>query len=156
MPDIELLHIESIVLQPLMLYETITSTPARHGIGISLTRSPRKRSTSNSTRVCTIPATGVFPPLFMLAIVRAIAPVAGIPPKNGTTIFATPWPISSVLELWRSPITPSATIAESRDSIAPNIAIVNATGARFCIVEKSVVPSLISGKTKGGMPDGNV
>ena len=89
-PDIELLHIDLMVLQPLMLYATITSTPARHGIGISSTILPRNSRTNNSTSVCTIPATGVRPPLFIFAIVRAIAPVAGIPPKNGVAILAIP------------------------------------------------------------------
>ena len=64
-----------------------------------------------------MPATGVRPPLLMLVIVRAIAPVAGIPPKIGEARFASPWAISSVLELLRSPMTPSATVAESSDSI---------------------------------------
>ena len=78
-----------------------------------------------------IPATGVRPPLLILVIVRAIAPVAGMPPKKGTTTFATPWAMSSVFELCLSPITPSATIADSKDSIAPNIAMVNAEGNSF-------------------------
>ena len=37
--------------------------------------------------------------LLMFAIVRAIAPVAGMPPKSGEAMFAIPCPISSVLEL---------------------------------------------------------
>ena len=78
-----------------------------------------------------MPATGVLPPLLMLVIVRAIAPVAGIPPKKGTTTFATPCAMSSVLELCLSPITPSATMADSRDSMAPSMAIVNAEGKSF-------------------------
>ena len=43
-----------------------------------------------------IPVTGLFPPLLMLAMVLARAPVAGIPPKSGVTILAIPWPMSSV------------------------------------------------------------
>lgn len=58
-----------------------------------------------------------------------MAPVTGMPPKSGTVILAKPWPISSVFELVREPVTPSATVAESRDSIAPNIAMVNADGS---------------------------
>ena len=103
-----------------------------------------------------IPATGVRPPLLMLVIVRAIAPVAGMPPKNGTTTFATPWAISSVFELCLSPITPSATIADSSDSIAPNIAIVNADGNSFCTNVKKLSPSANSnfGMLGAGMPCG--
>ena len=84
----------------------------------------RNRNISNSTAACTIPAMGVRPPLLMLVIVRAMAPVAGIPPKIGDARLAIPWAISSVLESWRSPITPSATVAESSDSMAPSIAMV--------------------------------
>ena len=103
------------------------------------------------------PAIGVRPPLLMFVIVRAIAPVAGIPPKKGTTTFATPCAISSVFELCLSPITPSATIAESKLSIAPNIAIVNAEGNSFCISVKNVSPSANSrlGTCGAGMPCGN-
>jgi len=75
---------------------------------------------------CIIPAIGVRPPLLIFVIVRAMAPVTGIPPKNGTTMFATPCPISSVLELCWSPVTPSATVADNKDSIAPSMAIVKA------------------------------
>ena len=44
----------------------------------------KKRNISRSTTACTTPATGVRPPLVMLVIVRAMAPVTGIPPKKGT------------------------------------------------------------------------
>ena len=47
---------------------------------------------------CTIPAMGVFAPFFTFVTVLAIAPVAGIPPKNGVIMFAIPCPISSVFE----------------------------------------------------------
>ena len=41
---------------------------------------------------------GDFPPLLILVMVRAMAPVAGIPPKRGAMILAAPWAISSVFE----------------------------------------------------------
>src|SRR3989442_21137 len=78
---------------------------------------------------CPTPPTGVRPPFFTLVAVRAIAPVAGIPPNRGATMFATPCATSSMFERWRPPIMPSATTAERSDSIAPSRAIVNA-GAR--------------------------
>ena len=95
--------------------------------------------------------------MLILVIVRAIAPVAGIPPKNGTTTFATPCAINSVLELCLSPITPSATIADNSDSIAPSMAIVNAEGKRSCTNESSVCPSANSsdGRCGAGMPCGS-
>ena len=89
---------------------------------------------SRRTTACTIPATGVFPAIVDVRIVRAIAPVTGIPPKRGTTIFAAPWAINSVLELCLSPVTPSATVAESKDSMAPRMAIVKAEGRRRFII----------------------
>ena len=67
-------------------------------------------------------------------MVRAMAPVTGIPPKKGTVILAMPWPISSVLLLVREPVIPSATVADRRLSIAPNMAMVNADGSNMLIV----------------------
>ena len=63
-----------------------------------------------------------------------MAPGTGIPPKIGTMIFAAPWAISSVFELCLSPVTPSATVADNKDSIAPRIAIVKAEGSNKLIV----------------------
>ena len=79
---------------------------------------------------CTIPATGVRPPFFTLVAVRAIAPVAGIPPNIGATMLATPCAISSMLDRCLPPIIPSATTAESSDSMAASSAIVNAGPTR--------------------------
>ncbi len=117
------------VRQPLMLYDTTISTAARQAIGTRLIIGIRKRNISSSTAAWMMPATGVRPPLVMLVIVRAMAPVTGMPPKNGTVILARPWPISSVLELVREPVIPSATVDDSSDSMAPSIAMVKAEGA---------------------------
>ena len=78
-------------------------------------------------------------------MVLAIAPVAGIPPKNGVIIFATPCAISSEFELCFAPVTPSATVAESSDSIAHKMAIVNADGNSIRILSKLSGICLISG-----------
>ena len=51
-----------------------------------------------------MPATGVRPPVRTLVAVRAIAPVAGMPPKNGATMLAMPCAISSWFGSWRSSI----------------------------------------------------
>ena len=75
-----------------------TRTPERHAIGMYAIRGIKKRKISKRTRAWVIPAMGVRPPLLMLVIVRAIAPVTGIPPKKGTMILATPCAISSVFE----------------------------------------------------------
>ena len=75
-----------------------------------------------------MPATGVRPPFFTFAAVRAIAPVAGIPPKNAEPIFAAPCATSSIFERCFEPIIPSATTQDSSDSTAASTAIVNALG----------------------------
>jgi len=95
--------------------------------GISTTR------ITKSVIECTIPAIGVRPPFLILAAVRAIAPVAGIPPNNTEPILPIPCPISSWLLLCLLFTIPSATTAERRDSIAARIAIVNAFGISFLI-----------------------
>jgi len=70
----------------------------------------------------------------MLVAVLAIAPVAGIPPNNGVTIFAVPCAINSIFDRCLPPIIPSATTAERRDSIAARSAIVVAGLIKFLIV----------------------
>ena len=52
------------------------------------------RMIASNVMACTMPATGLRPPFLTFVAVRAIAPVAGIPPKSGVKIFATPWAIS--------------------------------------------------------------
>ena len=95
-------------------------------MGIYCANGIRNRKMSSSTAACMMPAIGVRPPLLIFVMVRAMAPVAGIPPKIGEAMFAIPCPISSVFELWWSPMTPSATVADSSDSIAPRTAMVTA------------------------------
>ena len=73
---------------------------------------------SSSVSAWMIPATGVRPPFLTLVAVRAMAPVAGMPPKSGDAMLATPCATSSMFDRCRPPIMPSATTAESSDSIA--------------------------------------
>ena len=54
-----------------------------------LAKGMRNRKISNNTTAWMMPATGVLPPLLILVMVRAMAPVAGIPPKRGEAMFAT-------------------------------------------------------------------
>ena len=72
----------------------------------------------------------------MLAAVRAMAPVAGMPPNRAEPMLPMPWAISSVLELWWVATMPSATTQDSRLSIAASIAMVNALGSMACTVSK--------------------
>ena len=100
--------------------------PAKVAMGISPAHRPKNKAMSNSVTEWVMPATGVRPPFLTFVAVRAIAPVAGIPPNSGDAMFATPCATSSMLERCRPPIMPSDTTAERSDSTAPSRAIVNA------------------------------
>jgi len=73
------------------------------GMGMYEASGIKSTSTSKRTMAWTIPERGDLPPFFTFAAVLAIAPVAGIPPKNPTKILPVPSAISSVLELCVSP-----------------------------------------------------
>ena len=118
------------VRHSLMWNATTTRIAASVASGIRPAQRPKKSVINSSVIACTIPAIGVRPPFFTFVAVRAIAPVAGIPPNNGEAILAMPCATSSMLERWRPPIMPSATTADSSDSIAARSAIVKAGPAR--------------------------
>jgi hypothetical protein len=71
-------------------------------------------------------AMGDRAPARMFVAVRASAPVAAMPPKNGARMLPSPRPTSSALGSCFLPVMPSAMTAERSDSIAPSIAIANA------------------------------
>ncbi len=73
------------------------STPASAASGILDTQPVATRTTSRSASDCVIAPRRERPPLRTFTAVRAIAAVAGTPPKNGVTTLATPWPKSSRL-----------------------------------------------------------
>src|SRR3954452_18888510 len=75
-----------------------------------------------------MPAIGPRAPERTLVAVHAIVPVTGMPPKI-TAALATPCATSSQFERWRRPLIPSATTAESRDSIEPSSATANASAS---------------------------
>ena len=135
----------------LMLYATIKRIAAMVGMGIKLARGIKNSSTSSSTTECTIPAMGVLPPLLMFAAVRAIAPVAGIPPKNTEAMLPRPCATSSALGLWRESIIVSATTQERSDSMAAKMAMVKASGKTASIlpVLKSMAAKSTLGKPAG-------
>ena len=78
---------------------------------------------------CIAAANGERAPARMFVAVRASAPVAAMPPKNGHRMLPMPSAISSEFGSWRVPLMPSATTAAISDSIAPSIAIANADGS---------------------------
>ena len=94
-----------------------------------------------------MPATGVRPPDLMLAAVRAIAPVAGMPPNSAEPTLPMPCAISSVLELWWEATMPSATTQDKRLSIAAKMAMVKALGSIACTVSK---------EKSGGVKEGSL
>ncbi|OQC10236.1 MAG: hypothetical protein BWX79_01346 [Alphaproteobacteria bacterium ADurb.Bin100] len=107
-----------------MFQATNIRMAARQASGMCDASGAATRITTSSVAACTMPATGLVAPLLMLVTVRAMVPVAGIPPKKGVTKLAMPWAMSSWLGLCRSSIMPSATRAHSSDSMAPSKASV--------------------------------
>ena len=70
----------------------------------------------------------VWPPDLMPTLVRAMAAVAGTPPKKGMTMLPTPWATSSWLACRRMPVMLLATAPHSRLSTAPS-AVIDRIGA---------------------------
>ncbi|MND00965.1 hypothetical protein D3C83_197650 [compost metagenome] len=73
-----------------MSYATTMRIAARVAMGISDAHRAATRVMSSSVTAWIIPATGVRPPLRTFVAVRAIAPVAGMPPKKGVIRLAVP------------------------------------------------------------------
>ena len=126
-----LLHRRRKELQSAIFAATTKSTAASVVIGMSAASGISTRRMMVSVTQCAMPAIGVRPPLRTFAAVLAMAPVAGIPQNRPEKIFPSPCPISSALDLCVSPIIPSDTTAERRDSIAASTAIVKA-GESIC------------------------
>ena len=98
-------------------------------MGMSAAYGMRNTITASSTTAWTMPAMGVRPPAFTLAAVRAMAPVAGMPPNITEPMLPTPWATSSMLARWCELIMESATTQDSRDSMAARIAMVKPLGS---------------------------
>jgi hypothetical protein len=101
-----------------------------------------------------MPATGVRAPARTLVTVRAMVPVAGMPPNSGLTMLAMPCAISS----WfgscrgRSSLTLSAMRAHSSDSIAPSSAIVIVGISNCLALSHENGGSARSGRVRGMPP----
>jgi hypothetical protein len=83
---------------------------------------------ASTTSAWTMPEMGEVAPARTLAAERAMAAVAVMPPKKGPDV-AKPCPTSSPLELCLRPVMPSSTTAQSRDSMAPSMAMEKAAGS---------------------------
>ena len=109
-----------------MFQATNSSTPASTASGMCCASGAAIRTTAASVPACTMPATGDTAPARMFVTVRAMVPVAGMPPKNGTAKFATPCAMSSWFgSCLGVSLSWSATRAQSSDSIAPSSAMVS-------------------------------
>ena len=94
------------------------------GMGIRAANGIKNTSTNSRTSACAMPEMGVRPPLLALAAVRAMAPVAGMPPNRTDPMLPMPCATSSMLQRWCELIIESATTHESSDSIAAKMAMV--------------------------------
>lgn len=72
-----------------------SSTPPSAASGMRPTGPEATSTTASSTSACTTEARRLRAPERMFTEVRAIAPVAGMPPMRIAPIEATPWPTSS-------------------------------------------------------------
>ncbi len=78
-----------------MFQATKSRMPASTASGTSDASGAASRMIASSVSAWTIPATGETAPARTFVTVRAIVPVAGMPPKKGATMFAIPCAISS-------------------------------------------------------------
>ena len=136
----------------LMFHATTNRIAASDASGTLPAQGDTTSRTSTSTSACTTPAIGALPPLRMLVAVRAIAPVAAMPPNSGETMLAIPCPTSSWLASCFVPAMPSATTADSSDSIAPSIAIVKAEGSSSITSSKPIDGTENAGSERGMAP----
>src|ERR1700676_204459 len=88
----------------------------------------------NSSRntECSMPEIGPRAPARTLVAVRAMVPVTHMPPNSADPILAKPCATNSQLERCLRPVMPSATTADSKDSIAPSNANAMASGRTAC------------------------
>ena len=99
-----------------------------------------------------MPATGPRAPARTLVAVRAIVPVAQMPPNRPEAMLATPCATSSQFERWRRPVMPSATTAESSNSIEPSSANATASGSTAWTFARLISGSDGHGSVRGSSP----
>ena len=99
-----------------------------------------------------MPETGPCAPARTLVAVRAIVPVTQMPPNSAEPMLAKPCATSSQLERCRRPVMPSATTAESSDSIAPSSVKAMASGSTACMAARSKAGSAGRGSERGMPP----
>src|SRR5699024_7480702 len=85
-----------------------------------------KSNVNKTNTLLKTPEQRLTAPLLIFVAVRAIAPAAGIPPNKGVMILAKPCPNNALFDRCCFPVIPSATTADSKDSIPPSMAITKA------------------------------
>ena len=68
----------------------INKIAAITGMGMSDASGIKSTKTRSRIMACTIPATGLLPPFLIFADVRAMAPVAGMPPNSAEQMLPAP------------------------------------------------------------------
>jgi hypothetical protein len=84
-----------IVFAEIILNDVTMSTAASAHSGMAATGPVAKYTTHSSTSECVMAETRVRAPDRTFTAVRAIAPVAGMPPNTPEATDAKPWPTSS-------------------------------------------------------------
>ena len=101
---------------------------------------------------CSMPETGPCAPARTLVAVRAMVPVTQMPPNSAEAMLATPCATSSQLERCRRPVMPSATTADSSDSMAPSSAKATASGSTAASLLQAERPARPASGRLRGMP----
>ena len=112
-----------------MSQATTASTAASAASGTKPASGAATSTKTSRKSECAMPATGPCAPARTLVAVRAMVPVTQKPPKSAEPTLAMPCATSSMFERCRRPVMPSATTAESSDSIAPSSAKLKASGS---------------------------
>ena len=117
------------------------STPASAAMGMRLMTPDSRNMDASRPTEWMMPVRRVCCPALMATLVRAMAAVAGTPPKNGMTMLPTPWAISSRSALRGSPFMFPAEAPHSSDSIMPSAAMEKAGASRPVTLPSSMPPS---------------
>ena len=78
-----------------MRHAVTASTPPKAASGTREMTGPSSRAAASSTKPWMMAVRRVAAPLRTATLARAMAAVAGTPPKKGTTMLPTPWANSS-------------------------------------------------------------
>ncbi len=136
----------------IMFHETTARMPASEAKGIKLANGAATSINKRINSACKMPEIGLRAPVLTLVAVRAIVPVTQKPPNMLDIMFAAPCATSSQLDLCLRPVIPSATTADSRDSIAPSIANDRALGRTSSIFSMEKKPNEGAGRVLGIPP----